>query len=258
MTNATNTLQPGAKLGSAAAALATLLALGCQPAALHAAKTPRAPTNAAAASAGPSDDASVALLREVEARHGTLQSVTGAFRQTRRDDAANQSVKMDARFALQKPNQFRADYTRAGDTAAAETVLISGRESYQYVRELKQTNRYTFREGANVRDLNYLILGFGARADDVLNVYTARAAKAPAGRRAVMLVPKDKADSGFESIKMTLDAATLLPVQFTMVQAGQMTTTLDLNPAQLRMGAAPPADLFNPRKLPKAEEVKLN
>src|SRR5688572_2520576 len=135
-------------------------------------KTSKAAGNQAAAAGtqqSANDPEAVALLQQIEQQHGAVRSVLGTFRQQRIDSSFGADKKdSTARFALLKPSNFKVEYL----SPKPSMNLITGNTSYYYVPEQKQVQKYTFKKRATVRDLNYLLLGFGAPTQELLSVYT--------------------------------------------------------------------------------------
>lgn len=176
---------------------------------------------------GGNDPEAVNLLKKVEAKNGEVRSVSGSFSQTLTDPAFGETVDSQANFQMLKPSNFKVQYL-----APKESLnLISGQTSYRYVPSLKQVERYQFKKANTARDLNYMLLGFGAKTEDVLSVYTV---KSLPGGKGVKLVPRDKKEAPFKYIDVELNSD-LLPKRFTMEQndSAKMIVNLDTSSLQL-------------------------
>lgn len=246
--------------------LAACLLVPAGPAAAQSRNT-KAQAEKPAARSVTNDAEAIELLRAIEARHGSVQTVAGRFLQTRQIVDSPDSIKEAANFHLVKPNKFRADYTRPGEASDPRarypyitTSLIVGRDYWQYVRDINQINHYRFSNERNVRDFNYLLLGFGAHTEELLKVYQVKSLKkAPKGYRAVQLTPLDPSDAGFKSITMLVtDDEALLPAQFSMVQVDETRVTVDLDLKSLQIGARINERIFRPDFPKDAERVELN
>lgn len=246
--------------------LSVRLATACallfvMPAAQAAPKTENSRKAETAASSGRNDAEAVELLRAIEKRHGSSQSVSGSFQQSKRVAGSPSAIKTVASFSLVKPNKFRADYFKPGQENGQPmtTNLIVGRDSWEYVRDLEQVSHYRFQDEKNVRDFNYLLLGFGAHTEDLLKVYrVTNLEKAPRGYRGLRLLPLDPRDAGFKYITLLVtDDANLLPAQFSMVQADDSQVTVDLDLNTLQLGARVNEKIFRP-DFPDADLVEMN
>jgi outer membrane lipoprotein-sorting protein len=199
------------------------------------------------------DPQALDLLRKLEERYATVQTVSGRFDQVREDPAFQEKVDSTADFSIMKPNKFRADYK----PPRASVNLINGEYSYQYVPELKQVNRYRFRDRETVRDLNYMLLGFGAKTEDLLKVYSVRSLTqgVAAGYHGIQLIPLDKESSGFSyiTILITRDDK-LLPAQFSVGQKDGVRTTANLDVERLKFDVRLSARDFEPN-FPKDAEI---
>ncbi len=206
------------------------------------------------------DPAAVELLRAIEQRHGATQNVAGRFTQTKRMVDSPGDIKSAATFSLMKPNKFRADYTKPGEAEVSSTNMVVGRDAWQYVRDLKQVSHYRFSSDRNVRDLNYLLLGFGAHTEELLQVYRIKSmSKIPKGYRGVELIPLNTADAGFKAITILVtDTEALLPAQFSMLQSDNSQVTVDLDVRNLQIGARINDRIFRPDFPKDAELVELN
>ena len=199
------------------------------------------------------DPQALDLLRRLEERYGTVQTVSGRFAQVRHDPAFEEQVDSTADFAIMKPNKFRAEYK----PPKVSVNLINGEYSYQYVPELKQVNRHRFRNRDTVRDLNYMLLGFGAKTDDLLKVYAVKwlTQGVEAGYQGIQLIPLKKEDSGFNyiTILVTRDEK-MLPAQFSVGQKDGVRTTANLDLDRLKFDVRLSARDFEP-SFPKDAEV---
>jgi len=127
--------------------------------------------------------------------------------------------------------------------------LITDQYFYRYVPQLKQVDQSQFSTQSNVRDLNYLILGFGAHINDILRVYAVKwltKGIAP-GYDAIQLSPLDKSGAKFQYITiMVTNDGQLMPAQFSMMGLDGVRTTVNLNLQTLGMGATIRPDMFTP------------
>ena len=200
------------------------------------------------------DSQAVELLEKLEAKYASVQTVSGSFVQVRDDKAFGEKMTSTADFYLLKPNNFRAEYQ-----APDESVnLISGEFSYRYVPKLRQVERYRFRNAGTAQDLNFMLLGFGVRTDDVLKSYNVQyVSNAGSGRVGVRLTPRNPENAAFKNIIVAVDAKTFVPEQFSMEQLDGVTVTATLQGASLKIGAPIDKSKFVPRWPREAEVVDI-
>ena len=189
------------------------------------------------------DQKAIDLLRQMEEKYGSLNSVSGQFQQVREDPAFEERVESYANFALLKPNKFRADY----QPPRQSTNLITDDYFYRYIKELKQVERYHFQGQLNAQDFNYMVLGFGVKVDDALKVYSVKwltdgVAK---GYYGIQLVPIDS-KSNLKYVTMLVTEDGLQPAQFSMEQVDGVRTTANINLKTLQIGAKIDARQFVP------------
>jgi outer membrane lipoprotein carrier protein len=177
---------------------------------------------------GSSENQAVDILRRMQQKYSTVKSVRGSFTQQREDPTFKKTITSPANFMLLKPNYFRADY----QAPEPSTQLIYGNTSYTYVPKLKQVTTYKFKNESSIRDLNYLLLGFGANTDEVLKVYHVSPLKSGFG---VQLVPRESSD--FKYILMEVDPNTLSPVRFSMEQPDKTKLSVVIDPSSVQMNA---------------------
>lgn len=195
----------------------------------------------------------VELLKKMEQKFQNVKSVQGSFTQSKKDPTFDRTVSIPASFQILKPNYFKAEY-QEGPGKPPSVQLISGDTFYNYVPQLKQVNTYKFRNQSNVRDLNYLLLGFGAKADEVTKVYKVAAS----GANGVRLTPKNASEASFNYIIMEVDPASLYPTRFTMQQTDKTDLSVQINPSSLQINPALTAKDFQPNFPRDAQRVPLD
>ncbi|MCX7019716.1 MAG: outer membrane lipoprotein carrier protein LolA [bacterium] len=191
------------------------------------------------------DPQAVELLQRIEQKYGAIKTFSGAFRQVRKDPAFDEKIESQGRFHIMKPSNFRAEYYSPNESVN----LISGQYSYRYVKQLKQVERYKFKGEDNVRDLNYMLLGFGVKTDDLLRVYYAQWLGESMGKgyQAVKLVPRDRQDANFKHLSIVITADDqLLPAQFSLEQLDGALVTANLDLKSLEIGGSIDEKLFRP------------
>jgi len=209
-----------------------------------------APVTAAAQGSG------MDLLKKMEEKFQGLKSVSGEFTQQLSDsDKAFADLKKPtptaAHFSLLKPNFFRAEYQDApGQPPSVQ--LISGQMFYNYVPQLKQVTTYKFQGASNVRDLNYLLLGFGAKADEVQRVYSVEAVK-----NGVKLTPRNPQEASFRYIIMHVDPQSLYPTDFAMKQSDGKDLVVKMNLGTLKINPPLSPGNFQPNFPKEAARVSM-
>lgn len=195
------------------------------------------------------------VLKRLEATHGSVTAITGTYTQVRDDAATDDRIISVADFKMLKPNRFRAEYRRP----RATTILAVDDLMYRYIPANKQVERYQFKRKATAQDLTFLLLGFGARVEDVLKVYEARTPRnLPADVHGVTLVPRDPKSAGFRSltIHVTPDERAL-PVRFIVDQSREVTITVEMDMRTLNLQARVNESSFRPNFPRDAEMVDV-
>lgn len=196
------------------------------------------------------DPTAVALLQQMEQKHAQVRSVAGAFNQRRIDASFGaDKVESTARFYLLKPNNFKVEYL----SPKQSMNLITGQTSYYYVPEQKQVQKYTFKKQSTVRDLNYLLLGFGAPTQELLSVYYAQSGDT---KNSIKLIPRDQKDAQFKYILMELTDG-LLPKRFSMEQNDGGKLVVSIDAGSLQMGAPLNEANFQPNWPKGTSEVDM-
>lgn len=192
------------------------------------------------------------VLARLEATHSGATAISGTYTQVRDDAATDDRIVSIADFKMLKPSRFRAEYRKP----RATTVLAADDLMYRYIPANKQVERYQFKRKATAQDLTFLLLGFGARVQDVLKVYNARPARnLPGNVVGVTLVPKDSKSAGFRSvtIHVTPDERAL-PVRFIVDQSKDVTITVEMDMRTLNLNARVSESSFRPN-FPRDAEV---
>lgn len=189
-----------------------------------------------------SQNQGVALLQKMESQFQNLKSVAGSFSQTRTDPTFKTKVTVPARFELLKPNYFRAEFQDAQGQAPS-VQLITNNMYYHHVPKLNQVNTYKFQGESNVRDLNYLLLGFGAKADEITKVYSVTSLESGNG---VRLTPRSQKEASFQYITMEVDQQSLYPTRFTMRQSDGADLIVVMNTSSLQINPSLSPSDFKP------------
>lgn len=195
----------------------------------------------------------VELLKQMEEKFQGLKSVSGTFAQSRTDPEFKTKTNSQAQFRILKPNYFRADYQGAGGQPG-EVQLIADQTFYNYVPQLKQVATYRFRGESNVRDLNYMLLGFGAKVDEIQKVYAVKPLQSGTG---VQLTPHNPQQASFRYILMQVDPQSLYPTGFTMRQPDGTDMSVSLNLNSLQVNPAISASDFRPNFPRDAVQVNM-
>jgi outer membrane lipoprotein-sorting protein len=198
--------------------------------------------------AAANDPTGVALLQQMEQQHGSMRSVTGSFSQVRTDPAFGEKIDAKARFALLKPDNFRVEYLPPKESVN----LISGRTTYRYVPANKQVERY---RSASARDVTYMLLGFGASAQELLKVYTVQPGE---NGNSIKLLPRNKKESQYKYVVMEIDPARLLPRRFSMEQSDGTKIVVTMDTDGLQVNAPLSGRDFQPNFPPEAKMVDMD
>jgi outer membrane lipoprotein-sorting protein len=195
----------------------------------------------------------VELLKKMEAKFEGLKSVSGTFTQNRTDPTFKTQQTVPARFYLLKPSYFRAEFQDAQGQAPS-VQLISKQMFYHYVPQLNQVNTYKFQGESNVRDLNWLLLGFGAKTAEITKVYAVKPLQRGTG---VTLTPHSTKDSSFKYITMQVDPQTLYPTHFTMRQTDNTDLSVAINAGSLQLNPSLSPRDFEPNFPANAAKVNM-
>lgn len=191
------------------------------------------------------DDKAVKILREVEQLYEPVKSITGELSQSRQDPVAGK-IDSHAKFYILKPNNFRVDY----ESPHQSTSLITKEKLYRYTPEASQVECYTFKKGErNVQDVNYVLLGFGAKTDELLRVYSVKSLDkgVAKGYYGIQLVPIDKEKANFKYVTILVtDDGKYLPAQFSMLELSGARVTANIDLKKLNMGAPENPARFEP------------
>jgi outer membrane lipoprotein-sorting protein len=191
------------------------------------------------------DDQAIQVLQEIEKRYSGVNTVAGQFHQVMEDPAFQDRIESDAKFYILKPNKFRAEY----QPPKVSVNLITDQYSFRYIPELKQVERYQFQNRNTVQDLNYMLLGFGAKTTDLLKVYAVKwlTEGIAQGYYGIELVPVDKETANFKSVTILITKdGNYLPAQFSMEQLSGIRTTASLDMQKLEIGARINESRFRP------------
>lgn len=209
-------------------------------------------TAASAQSASPSPRD---ILARLEATHASVQAITGTYTQVRVDRVTQDQIRSVADFRLKKPNRFRAEYRRP----RATTILVVDDLMYRFIPDNRQVERYRFGRKNTPQDLTFLLLGFGAKVEDVLKVYDARPVRnAPSDVHGVMLVPRRPEEAGFRSltIHVTRDERAL-PVRFIIDQSKDVMIQVEMDLRSLNLDARLTEAVFRPNFPRDVETVDI-
>lgn len=190
-------------------------------------------------------DGGLDLLRRLEAKYSQIQTIRGAFSQSRVDPTFDERIDSAAVFYIKRPDKFRVDY----QPPRQSTNLIADGYSYRYVPELRQVERYRFQGRETAQDLNFLLLGFGAKVDDVTRIYTVErhTKSVRAGRVAIKLTPRNKAEANFNFVVIQFTGADdPVPAEFSLEQLDGTITTAILDLNNLNIGAQISDSTFRP------------
>lgn len=179
------------------------------------------------------------LLREMETKFQNLKSVAGNFQQTRADADFGTKQTSPGTFRLLKPGYFHMIYNDPSQTQQ----LIYENTHYFYVGSLRQLSTYKFKNSNSVQDINFLVLGFGAKADDVQKVFKVDATASGSG---IKLTPRNPQQATYEYISIEVDPQSLYPKTFTMREPNKTEVSVSLDLSTLQVNPQLTADHFKP------------
>lgn len=197
-------------------------------------------------------DAGVDLLKKMEEQFRGVKSVAGGF--TQKGSGPFSKAAIPVRFELLKPSYFKAEYYEGNVSSPARIQLISDQMYYQYTPALKQVNTYKFKNSNSINDLSFLLLGFGAKTEDVTQIYKVESVTAG---KTIRLTPRNAAGATYRFITMSVDPQSLYPTQFTMMQTDNTELKVDLNRAELQINAPITAKNFEPTFLKQVPKEKI-
>ena len=149
-------------------------------------------------------NAGVDLLKKMETQFRDVKSVAGGF--TQKGSGPFNKTATPVKFQLLKPSYFKAEYFEGNSNTPARVQLISNQMYYQYTPSMKQVDTYKFKNSNSINDLSFLLLGFGAKTEDVTQIYKVEAI---APGKSIRLTPRDAAGATYRFITMTVDAQSL-------------------------------------------------
>jgi len=159
----------------------------------------------------------IQLLRQLEKVYGPAKTIKGRFVQTTVDKTFGEKIESKGSFAINKPNKLRVDY----DPPYSSVLLVTEGFSYRYIPELKQVERYRINAENPIVQTNYMMLGFGARTEDVLQAYEVkRIEKSTRGGETagIRLTPRNPDVAAFKTIDIYVDEKEGIPLEFVVLQ----------------------------------------
>ncbi len=120
----------------------------------------------------------MALLRDLERRHGADKTVLAEFKQIRHDESMDEDVVSTGTLWFKRnPDKFRCDYVNPQPMI---TIIIPD-ALYLYTKEFNQVDFYQFESPEEYRqNLDTLMLGFGFKAGELAHRYAIQSSESNA------------------------------------------------------------------------------
>lgn len=203
-------------------------------------------TSAAAASDTPISNATMRLLRDIEAANKDVKTIHATFDQVRLDEAFEEEVKSPGELWFAKPADYRCDYAEPQKMV----TLISGDTLYVYLPKEKQVEYWRF-ASAEERDqqLHQMLIVFGFNADELATRYEIRSSeddtalktqlateKLDPARKVIFQVrprPAYEEACPFKLMKVTIDKASHLPDKIWYKDPSDAALTLKMKKVEL-------------------------
>lgn len=207
----------------------------------------------------------LALLRALESRHGSVRTIHGVFSQLKQSEIFLEEIVSSGEFWFQKPDLFRSDYNPPDEM----TNLILKDAIYLHMPSIQQVEVYHF-TSPEERDqqLHAMVIGFGFDTEELIREYEVHSSADEAALiqeiEAAGLDPKKTSllrivpvgayldTSPFTRLKLWLDSESLLPekIWYEDYNGDKMTLTIE----KLELGVKIDPELFLP-KFPPGTEV---
>jgi len=119
----------------------------------------------------PPTSATLALLKEIEARHGHLKTLQAEFQQEKTSVAFEEKIDSRGTVYLEMPDRLRCDY----EDPEPSTVWLVGQVSYQVSPSIKQVDKFTYATPEEAHEqFRLMLLGFGLSSTETLRNYEVR------------------------------------------------------------------------------------
>ncbi|MDD4280596.1 MAG: outer membrane lipoprotein carrier protein LolA [Candidatus Sumerlaeales bacterium] len=197
----------------------------------------------------------LSILKGLEKKYSKVTTIQGSFKQTRVDNTFGETIATNGTFWLSKPDKLRVEYAAPHQS----TDLFADGAAYQYVPKLNQVTMLRFRNENTPMDLNFLLLGFGAKAERIQQVYNVKSPKkkAPQGKLGMRFIPKDTKQANFKDFELLVDAETLTPTSFSFIGIDGTSTKAVLNQKDLKIDDPISSKRFIPHWPDKTRVVEL-
>ncbi|MBX3730790.1 MAG: outer membrane lipoprotein carrier protein LolA [Candidatus Sumerlaeia bacterium] len=166
----------------------------------------------------PPNTPALAFLRKVEEANRETQTLYGRFTQVRENRMFAEEVHSKGQFWHSKPNKFRCDYE---DPAPAQFFLVEG-VGYFYSPENKQLDKFRL-EGGKDAPINELLVGFGLKVEQILEVFTVHLPEDQGTDPTKMIIDFVSRDVdrtlNFQKITITFDTKALEPRKLVMEES---------------------------------------
>lgn len=214
--------------------------------------------------------ATMALLRDLERRHGADKTVLAEFKQIRHDESMDEDVVSTGTLWFKRnPDKFRCDYVNPQPMI---TIIIPD-ALYLYTKEFNQVDFYQFESPEEYRqNLDTLMLGFGFKAGELAHRYAIQSSESNAAALAelkkndlapdkaalLIFVPKPAYmdQSPFTSLKVFVDKAKYLPEKIWYQDSQGNTMRIQLR--KIELGAPIEDRLFSPKQVFPASAKTFN
>lgn len=197
----------------------------------------------------------LAVLKALEKRYAQVTTIQGNFKQERVDETFGETISTSGNFWLAKPDRLRVEYQAPNE---ATDMLVEG-VAYQYVPKLRQVTMVRYKNKNTPMDLNFLLLGFGAKVENVQKVYNVMplGKTAPKGKVGLRLVPKDAKQANFKNFELMLDQKSLVPTDFSFKGMDGTLTKAVLDDKKLKIDQTIDASRFKPNWPEKTRVVEV-
>lgn len=179
------------------------------------------------------------ILNKMQQKYSQVVGVQGQFTQTRVHPAFGEEFKVDAQFSILKPSLFKVEFA----APRASVNVLKDDTLYRYEPSTKNYVRHRLKRDVLAQDLGYLMLGFGAKTQDVLSRFTA---KSSADGKQITFTPRKAGAGEYTEIIMQITDE-YRPKQFTMTQPDK--TKLIVSLGSVNLQAPLTAQHFDPSQI---------
>lgn len=203
----------------------------------------------------------MALLKEMERRHGADKTIHAEFKQIRHDESMDEDIVSSGTLWFKRdPEKFRCDYANPQPMI---TIIIP-EAIYLYTKEFNQVDFYQFESPEEFRQqLDTLMLGFGLKAGDLARRYAVQSSESDAAALAelkkegltpdkaalLIFIPKPAfmEQSPFTQLKVFIDKAKYLPEKIWYQESQGNTMRIQLR--KIELGVPIEDRMFSPKQV---------